>query len=179
MKTSFSDKIENGNASFLNRNSLTNFVLEHPETMTTLTAIGFDLNNPFHYKAIWIMELLAERNPNLLQPYIETICEKASQYHHESAIRGLSRVVYFMSTATSILLTENQKEKLIEIGLDWLIDDNIKVAPKAYAMYTLLHFAKEYEWIKEELRNSIDKNFHQQSAGYKAAARNVLKKINS
>ena len=33
--------------------------------------------------------------------------------------------------------------------------------------------------IKEELRNIINKDFANQSAGYKAAAREVLKKINN
>ncbi len=123
------------------------------------------------------MELLAERNPELLLPYFERICDAIPKYKHESAIRGMSRVVYFIGTSKTIALSENQKEKLIAICLDWLIGA-IKVAPKAYAMYTLAHFAKEHDWLKEELRNIIDKDYYAQSAGYKAAAREVLKNLN-
>jgi hypothetical protein len=46
-------------------------------------------------------------------------------------------------------------------------------------MYTLCHYAQKEDWIKEELRQIIDKDYLTQSAGYKAAAREVLKKIKS
>ena len=84
----------------------------------------------------------------------------------------------FLTTSKKITLTEEQQEKFIETSLDRLIG-NDKVAPKAFAMYTLSHYAKKHDWIKEELRNIIDKDFANQSAGYKATAREVLRKINS
>lgn len=176
MKATFSDSIKTSNASALSRQALTDFVLEHPENLKELAAIGLNLTDKFHYKAIWILELLAEKNPELLLPYIEVIAQTIPQYKHESAIRGMSRVVYFVSTSKAILLSEKQQQKIIEICLDWLIGD-IKVAPKAYAMHTLAHFAKGRDWLKEELRNIINKDFHNQSAGYKAAAREILKAI--
>jgi hypothetical protein len=90
----------------------------------------------------------------------------------------MSRTAFFLSTSKTISLTKIQQEKLIEICLDWLIGD-AKVAPKAYAMYTLSHYTKNQDWIKEELQNIIHKDFANQSAGYKAAAREVLRKINN
>lgn len=88
----------------------------------------------------------------------------------------MSRVAYFISVSDKIILSENEEEKVIETCLDWLISD-AKVAPKAYAMYTLSHFAKNHDWIAGELHNIIEKDFALQSAGYKAAAKEVLKKI--
>lgn len=75
-------------------------------------------------------------------------------------------------------MSKSQQEKFIETSLDRLIGYN-KVAPKAFSIYALGHFAKERDWIKEELQNIINKDFADQSAGYKAAAREVLKKINN
>ncbi|RTY88504.1 hypothetical protein [Flavobacterium sp. GT3R68] len=88
----------------------------------------------------------------------------------------MSRVAFFLGTATEIKLTETQQEKIIEICLDWLIRDE-RVAPKVYAMKTLGHFAQKNPWINEELRNIINKDYAGQSAGYKASAREVLKKL--
>jgi hypothetical protein len=178
MNTLFHDRIAKSNASTNCRNGIRDFVIENPEYMTELVALATDLSNKNHYKAIWIIEMLVETHTKTLVPYIDRICKTISKYKHESALRGMSRTAYFLSISKVISLTENQKEKLIEICLDWLIGD-AKVAPKAYAMYTLCYYAQKEDWLKEELRNIINKDFYNQSAGYKAAAKEVLRKINN
>lgn len=175
MDNDFFNRIAKSNASTNCRNGNRDFVLENPEHLKDLIAIATDLANKNHYKAVWIIEMLVETHTQLLVPYIDQICQTIPKYKHESAIRGMSRTAFFLSTSKTISLTETQQEKLIEICLDWLIGD-AKVAPKAYAMYALCHYAKNQDWIKEELRNIINKDFASQSAGYKAAAREVLKK---
>lgn len=178
MDSTFCKTLENSNASTRCRQGIRDFVLAHPETLADVMAFGTDLSNKNQYKAVWIIEMLAEHNIILLIPYIDQICETIGQYKHESSIRGMSRVAYFLSTSKQVVLTENQQEKLIETCLDWLIGD-AKIAPKAFAMHTLGHYAQQQDWIKDELRNIIDKDYHAQSAGYKAAAREVLKKFKS
>ena len=173
----FFNQIAVSNASTNCRNGIRDYVLKNSDLLPDLIQFGTDLTNKNHYKAVWIIEMLAEHNTKILIPFIDRICESIAHYKHESAIRGMSRVAYFLSTSKAITLMENQKEKLIEICLDWLIGD-AKVAPKAYAMYTLCHYAQKEDWIKEELRNIINKDYLSQSAGYKAAAKEVLKQIN-
>lgn len=176
MDSSFFDKISKSNASTNCRNGIRDLVLQNPNLLPDLIAFGTDLSNKNQYKAIWIIEMLAETHIGLLVPYLDSICKTMPHYKHESAIRGMSRTARFLATSKVISLTESQKEKLIETCLDWLIGD-AKVAPKAFAMYALAEFAKEQDWIKEELQNVINKDFAHQSAGYKAAAREVLRKI--
>jgi hypothetical protein len=176
MNTTFYDRIAKSNASTNCRNGIRDFVLENPIYLIDLVGSGTDLSNKNHYKSVWIIEMLAEHQTEILTPYIDSICGTISKYKHESAIRGMSRIAYFLSTSKAISLTEDQKEKLIEICLDWLIGD-AKVAPKVYAMYALCHHAQKEGWIKEELTTIINKDFYNQSAGYKAAAKEVLRKI--
>jgi hypothetical protein len=176
MDLTFLNRIATSNASTNCRNVLRDFVLKHPDSLPELIQFGTDLTNKNHYKAVWILELLAEHNAEILIPFIDQICKTISQYKHESAIRGMSRVAFFLSTSKVVSLTEIQKEKMIEICLDWLIGD-AKVAPKAYAMHTLAYYAKDRDWLKEELQSIVHKDFHSQSAGYKATAKTVLKQI--
>ncbi len=176
MDLSLSDIIEKSNAGKLSRLEVFSFIEKHPEQLDPLIKIGTDLNNKNHYKAVWIIEIIAEKKTHLLLPYLDKICKTVPNYKHESAIRGMSRILFFLSTSKVISLSENQNEKIIEQCLDWLIGD-IKIAPKVYAMYTLNHYAKNISWIKEELKNIINKDFAHQSAGYKAAAKEVLMKI--
>ena len=177
MDMTFFNRITKSNASTKCRNGNRDLVLENPEHLKDLAAIANDLTNKNHYKAVWIIEMLAETHTELLVPFIDMICGTISKYKNESAIRGMSRIAFFLSTSKTISLTEIQQEKLIEVCLDWLIG-NAKVAPKVYAMYTLSHYAKNQDWIKEVLKDIINKDFVPQSAGYKAAARQVLIKIN-
>jgi hypothetical protein len=174
----FYNRIAKSNAGTNSRTRIRDFVLHNPEHLKELVDLATDLDNKNHYKAIWIIEMLAETNPKMLASFADIICDTISKYKHESAIRGISRTAFFLSTSKAISLTETQEEKLIAISLDWLIGD-AKVAPKAYAMYILCHYAKNQQWIKEELKNIINKDFANHSAGYKAAAREVLKKINN
>ena len=176
MSSEFFNRIAKSNASTNCRNGIRDFVLENPEYINENVAFGIDLTNKNQYKGVWIIEMLAETHPELLVPFINQIADVASKYKHESAIRGISRTLLFLSTSKKISLTEEQQEKFIETSLDRLIGDD-KIAPKVFAMYALCHFSKEQDWIKEELQNIINKDFAEQSAGYKAAAREVLRKI--
>ena len=173
MDSVFHNRIAKSNASTNCREGNRNFVLENPECLKDLVAFATDLTNKNHYKAIWIIEMLAETHPEMLAPYLDLICENISKYKHESAIRGMSRTAYYLSISKSVTLNEIQQENLMAICLDWLIGD-AKVAPKVYAMYALSHYAKKHDWIKEALQNIIHKDFAHQSNGYKAAAREVL-----
>ncbi|MES2409973.1 MAG: hypothetical protein V4535_00875 [Bacteroidota bacterium] len=169
----FFNRISKSSASTNSRNDNRDFVIKNPEYLKDLVTFATDLTNKNHYKAVWIIEMLSETHTDRLLPFVDAICETISKYKHESAIRGMSRTAFFLSTTKTISLTDYQQEKLIEICLDWLIGD-AKVAPKAYAMHALCHYAKHQDWIKEELQNIINKDFAYQSAGYKAAAREVL-----
>lgn len=174
MSSLFSDQLDQINASTENRNRMCDLALRDHKLLPELIAFGTDLNNKNHHKGVWIIEMIAEHQTELLIPFIDTICQTISEFKNDSAIRGISRVAYFLSTSDTIKLSEFQHEKLTEICLDWLIRDE-RVACKVYAMKTLEHFGKKEAWIAEELRNILDRDYQYQSAGYKAAARNILK----
>ncbi|WP_035654862.1 hypothetical protein [Flavobacterium saliperosum] len=169
-------RFEKSNASTENRNGLRDYIFKNPSQLPDLIAFGTDLSNKNHHKAVWIIEMIAESKTEMLLPYLDRICETLSKYKHESAIRGMSRTAYFLGTSEKITLNESQQEKLIEICLDWLIRDE-RVAPKVYAMKALSHFGKKQDWINETLKEIIERDYAHQSAGYKAAAREVLRKI--
>ncbi len=176
MNVDFYTKIAKSNASTNCRNNLKKLVLDNPDLLVDLLQIAITTTDKNHYKAVWITEMIAETHTKLLAVFTHDLISSFSKCKHQSAVRGMSRVAYFISVSRSISLTESQQEKVIETCLDWLIGD-AKVAPKAYAMYTLCHFAKKHDWIKEELHSIVEKDFEHQSAGYKAAAKEVLRKI--
>lgn len=173
MDKPFFNHINESNASLDSRKYLWNFASKNPNLMPDLVVFATDLSNKNHYKAVWIIEMLSETHTELLLPFIKQICDAAPNYKHESAIRAISRTILFLTTSKKIILEKEHQKKCIETSLDRLISE-AKIASKVYAMYTLAHFAKNEDWIKEELLMIINKDFANQSAGYKAATRAVL-----
>ena len=164
------------------RQTTANFILSSPELMEDFMHICFDNKNPDHYKACWVMELIALEKLNCLQNYLHLICSKSKNLSNESAIRPLSKVIYLLIEAhykiekPDIHFTENQLQELIEINFDWLIGDT-KVASKVYAMRSLLLLGKDFNWILPELQNILTKDFSSHTAAYKAVSKHILKKI--
>ena len=74
-------------------------------------------------------------------------------------------------------LSENNLEKITTDCFDWLISD-IRVAPKAHAIYTLFELGKNQTWIYPELKQILEHYTGSESAGYKSVARKILKKLN-
>ncbi len=88
----------------------------------------------------------------------------------------MSKICLFLSKSKTVILTENYEQQIIETCLDWLIQDE-KVAAKAYSMRALLNFSKKHKWIIPELQNILSQDYPNHSAAYKAAAKDVLKKL--
>ena len=177
MDEDFKSRIEKSNASSFSRNYFKNAVLNQTYTLLDLLELATDLSNKNNYKAIWIIELIAEENTTILSNHLSVLISKAPHYSNQSAIRGMSRILYFISTSPVLKLDDLQKNNLIEICLDWFIG-NQKVACKAYALKTLTHFRNQFPWLKTTIQDLIEKEYTQQSAGYQAAAREALSKIN-
>lgn len=176
MSATFNDQLPKINASTENRNRMYRLTLNQPEHLKELIAFGTNLSNKNHHKGVWIIEMIAEHQTELLIPFTDKICQTISNYTNDSAIRGMARVAYFLGTSKKIQLSELQQEKLVEICLDWLIRDE-RVACKVYAMKTLHHFSKKEPWIADELRDILSRDYACQSAGYKATAKEILGKI--
>ena len=176
MYQSFYKLIENSTAHRLNREFIRDYVIQNPDKLHFLMAIALNENDKIHIKACWSLELIFELKLALILPFLEDFISKMANYKNDSAIRPVSKICLFLSISKTIKLTENQENKIIENCLDWLIQDK-KVASKAYSMRTLYHFSKKHTWIKDELKMILSQDYPNHSSAYKAAAKDILKKL--
>ena len=58
-----------------------------------------------------------------------------------------------------------------------VIDDQLKVAARAYSMTSLFHLGKDVNWVHDELQMVIEQNYATESVAYQARARIILKKL--
>ena len=182
MNTVLLHQIKNGTAHRKSRDASRDFVISYPETLADVVFFAFDVNDKDSHKACWILELVAYERLEWFVPHLDFISASISKLTDESSIRPLAKIcqllaeAHYKKSTTTITLSATQLENITEACFDWLIN-NTKVAAKAYAMRTLLILGKHSEWIYPELRIILEKDYQQHSAGYKAAARDVLKQI--
>lgn len=181
MNSTMYQKIEGSTAHVKSRVMVSNFAMKSEENLKELIAIAFDISHELHVKAFWSLDLVGEKKLKLLTPYIDEFCEVLPKIKNDSSLRPATRIAMFLTKSNhrknGIKLTQEQEHILIEALIDRLIQDE-KVASKAYAMKALFVLGKKYDWIYEELKPILSQDYSNHSAGYKAAARNILKKIN-
>lgn len=180
MEKKFYQQIENSTAHRPIRDKLCGDVLSNPELFTVLMQTALDCADKSHHKACWILELVLESNIHWLKEYLEEFTACLNSYTHEGAIRSVSKVCMFAALKHQkekySFLSPAQEQLITEACFDWLITDT-KVASKAYAMRTLYVLGKQHQWIHNELKHILPQGFPDHSPAYKAAAKDILKKI--
>ena len=176
MNLAFYKLLEESTAHRISREYIHDYVFQNPEKLKFLIEIALNEKDNIHSKACWTLELILEIKLELILPFLDDFLAKTGHYKDDSAIRSISKICMFLSKSKTIKLSENQKTKIIETCLDWLIQDK-KAATKAYSMRALYNFGKKHSWINEELKNILSQDFFKHSAAYKAVAKEILRKL--
>lgn len=176
MNSEYYNQIAKSSAHRKSRDDHKNFIFEHPDYMVDLIEIAFNTNDKNHHKACWILEIVCEERMELFTPYLNTFCESLVRFKSDSALRSISKICMFLSNSKKHSLTKFQEEKIIEFCLDCLITTD-KAANAAYCMRALYNFSKNHNWIKEELKLLLSKDFSTKTPAYKAAAKDILKRL--
>lgn len=176
----FYNKIANSTAHRPIRDELSGMVFNDTSLFPELMVIAFRVTDKNHHKACWILELVLEKEIGWLKGFLPQFCGTLPLYKHEGAIRSISKICLF-SVQNHLkqrngFLSDEQLQQIIEACFDWLITD-AKVATKAYAMRALYLAGKSNDWIYPELQVILTQGFPQHSAGYQAAAKEILQKI--
>lgn len=181
MKTDLVSKIDRSTAHRKSRVTLSNFVIRNENLLHEFIKIAFEPSNKNHVKAFWSLELVCEKKLKLFVPYIDSFCAVLPNIKEDSAIRSAAKISLIAIKSNhrknGISLTQEQEHLLMECLIDRLIQDE-KVAAKVYAMKALYILSKKYNWIQEELKAIITEGYARHTAGYQAATRNLLKKLN-
>jgi hypothetical protein len=176
MNTDYYQQIAKSTAHRKSRDDNKDFVFSNPTYLKDLIEIAFDTKDKNHHKACWILELVCEEQLALFDPYIDDFCATLKQFKSDSAIRSISKICLFLTKSKKIKLTEFQEEKMIETGLDWLIQTD-KAANAAYTMRFLFNLGKKYSWVNDELRILLSREFDHQTPGYRFAVKDILKRL--
>jgi len=151
-----------------------------PKTLDIL----FQVDDVVSCRAAWVLEFMCREKPEALFPYLTDFTQNLNKIHLDAAVRPVAKICEYLAEAyyakEYVLLkdkiTPKHIECIVEVCFDYMINDE-KIAPKAYAMNTLYLFGKDIDWIHPELKLLIERDYQMQSSGFKARARQILKKI--
>ena len=159
-------------------------IIDNPKMVPNVLEILFRVDDPLSCKAAWILEYVCNTNLELLLPCLDSFTQQIHNVYLDSAVRPVAKICELLvksfyekdeNNVKSALQLKHQ-EKIIEVCFDYMINDE-KVAPKAYAMNTLYLLGKDFDWIHPELAQILERDFYYQSAGFKARAKHLLKKM--
>ncbi|GAB1857371.1 hypothetical protein MHTCC0001_22070 [Flavobacteriaceae bacterium MHTCC 0001] len=178
------EELNNVNHSREKRKYYANLLIQNPELVPKALDILFMVDDKISPKAAWILEFACSKNLSVILPHLNKFTDNIHKVHLDPAVRPVAKICELLSKAYSLkhnlyiknTVTKHHKERIIETCFDYLINDE-KVAPKAYAMSSLFILGKEYDWVHPELITILERDFHTQSAAFKARARHILKKL--
>jgi len=169
-----------------NRERVADIFRKNPNLIPELVENVFKIDDKLHHKAAWILELLLEKDLEILLPHIDYFTANIGKLTNESAIRPIAKICNWIAIAYVKkekdifiqLISVKNIEQIVESGFDWMIGST-KVATKAYTMNSLYLFGRlkqaEFQWVHNELKNIILQNINQESAAYKSRGKITLK----
>ncbi|WP_346881249.1 adenylosuccinate lyase [uncultured Algibacter sp.] len=172
------------NHSLEKRSYYADFMLDNPDLISKLLDIIFRVDDKMSPRAAWVFEFMCSKNINAIIPHLDTFTKNLNKVHLDSAVRPMAKICELLAKAYILkdnidiknALSKTHKERIIEACFDYMINDE-KVAAKAYGMVTLFLLGKEYDWVHPELAIILKRDFHKQSAAFKARARHILKAL--
>ena len=127
--------------------------------------------DPIPPRAAWVAELVTQKNPDLLEPYLGKIIDGLPNYTHPGTRRNILKIL--MRTK----IPEEYQGLLIDICFQWIQEENKKVASKVYAMQIIENHLQQYPELATELYEVVQDQFERNSAGFKSRGRKVLKNL--
>ncbi|GLB53747.1 hypothetical protein NBRC110019_27880 [Neptunitalea chrysea] len=176
------EQLEQVTAARVSRYNNALYILKHPELFEELSILCFSSDKKMATKASWVFEFVCKEKIALLEPYCDYYIEHLPRVTHDSIKRPLSRILLVLleklkkDNSITKYLNKSQEQQIIEMSFDWLIGDE-KVAIKCYCMRILFLLGKNYDWVHPELKLILEQNIAAHSPAYKAAAKDILKKM--
>jgi len=127
--------------------------------------------DPVPPRAAWVAELMSQKDPELIKPWVGKIVQNLEKFTHPGTRRNTLKI--FMRTE----IPEEHQGMLIDICFRWVMDEDKKVASKIFAMQIIENHIPLYPDLSVELSEVINDQWDKNSAGFKSRGRKVLKNI--
>jgi len=142
-----------------------------PVNFSSIMEMILNDEDPVPPRAAWVAELMSQKDPELIKPWMDNIIQNLEKFTHPGTRRNILKIL--MRTE----IPEEHQGRLIDICFRWIMDENKKVASKVFAMQIIENHIPLYPELGVELSEVIQDQWDKNSAGFKSRGRKVLKNI--
>jgi hypothetical protein len=154
-----------------NTDLIADMVRQRTELFGELMNIYLENKEPESRRAVWVIDTISEKIPDLLIPHVSMIIDKLPEFTHDGMKRQTIRML------NRVPIPEEKLGALINICFDWLISPSESVAVKVYSMDFLYRSSQTEPDLKHELADSIEWRIKEGTPGFQNKARKILKKL--
>ncbi len=125
-------------------------------------------------RAAWTVSRAAQKNPEIIQPYIKDLIKQLSRKNvHDAVIRNSVRILQ------KIKIPEAFHGDLMNNCFAFIESNTTPVAIKAFSLTTLFNLSEVYPEIRNELKLIIEERWNHETAAFKSRAKKILKILNA
>lgn len=147
-----------------------------------LLEITFHKKKEVAFRAAWMLEYLMVHRPASFSQYVGKLLALLPEQKNPSAMRHYTKIIALMTDRKADqvykeLTRQINFEPVIEVLFSWLIDPEMLVATKVHCMQSLANLSTRYDWIREDLQETIDHLMGLESIAFFARAKMIKKQL--
>lgn len=141
------------------------------ENFKALLDIALHDNDPLAWRAGWVLDSIDEENPGLASGSVSKIVHALPHIDSSGTLRCLLRLL------SRYDINKKDQGILIDLCFRYMVSEFIPVAVKVHAMQIIYNHVLIYPELKEELVTVIRDQVNNNSVGFLARGRQIIKKL--
>jgi hypothetical protein len=161
---------------------LTGIIENHNPDIDMLLQVSFHKRKEVAFRAAWMLEYIMSNSPAVFGPYLNRFLELLPTLKNPSVMRHYCKITALVTAGNpdpvyKTLVREIEFDAIIEALFTWLVEEKTPVAVKVHCMQALANLAPRYDWIKDDLMETIDYLTDVESIAFFARAKQVKKQL--
>ncbi len=148
--------------------------IENPAVFRKLLEYSYSDDRKLAFRSSWTLTKVCDKFPEIIHPHLSDIVESLPRIDNESVQRSFLRII---SLSDLQRLNSRHHGILADLCFTLLRSGLSAIAVKAYSMETLFKLSLIYPELSNELASSLRLMIEDTSAGIKAKAKTILRKI--
>ncbi|WP_214228282.1 hypothetical protein [Pedobacter sp. B4-66] len=162
--------------------NLTSIVESNDVKVVDLLAISFHKKREVAFRSAWMLEYFTTHKPDLFIEHISELMSLLDKQKNPSAMRHYAKIIALITDRKANDIYKEKVaaidfEPIIDVLFTWLVDTEVLVATKVHCMQTLANLALRYDWIKDELLETIDHLVDIESVAFFGRAKQIRKQL--
>jgi len=149
------------------------FVGDDPDRFRELWNIMFPENYPTSPRAAWAIEIIIEKYPHLLDPYLVQLLVTLPGIQHDGIKRHMMKILTYRE------IPEKYLGKLIDLCFEWIERNDLPVAVKVHSMQVIFNTMPKYPELKDEFIAVLEDQMPKNSVGFKSRAGRLIAALNN